>query len=466
MTNSPVPPRKRRFSLVWIVALGLIAALCAIWWYNHTGANADQMAGRRGGGGGGFGGGGGRRGFMNGPLPVVAVPVAKGDIHVYLNGLGTVTPLANVTIRTQVSGQLIQVAFQEGQMVHKGDLLAVVDPRPYQVALEQAQGQLLQAQAQLREAQADLSRYVTLQKQDSIAQQQVDSERALVAQDQGLVVSDQAAIDNAKLNLAYCHITAPVDGRVGLRQVDPGNYVTPGDSNGLVVLTQITPMSVIFTLPEDNVPEVARELRDGDKISVEAFDRTDSHKLASGSLATIDNEVDDTTGTFKLRATFPNEDLSLFPQQFVNIQMLLNVLHDVDVIPTSGVERNDQQTFVYLVKPDNTVTARAVTLGATEGERVQVLSGLNEGDRVVVDGADRLREGMEVTVQTPAQAAPPTVPLGGEQRHFRRRGGAGGQGNGSRRRGSGQGGGAPGPAGSGGSPGSGAGGASGGGTAP
>jgi multidrug efflux system membrane fusion protein len=385
--------------LAILVAVLAVGGLVATWWVNHTGANADQQEA-----------GGGRRRFreMSGPLPVVVQPAVKGDINLYLDGLGTVTPLATVTVRTQVSGQLVKIAFDEGQWVKQGDLLAIVDPRPYQVALEQAQGQLEQAQAQLKEAQADLARYQTLASQDSIAKQQVDAQAALVSQDQGLVQTDQAAIDSAKLNLTYCHVTAPVSGRVGLRQVDIGNYVTPGDSNGLVVLTEIKPITVIFTLPEDNMDQVAARLHSGATLPVDAYDRTESRRIATGSLTAIDNEVDPTTGTFKLRATFANDDESLFPSEFVNARMLLDVDRGAVVIPTSGVERGEQGTYVYLVQPDSTVTARTVTLGPTEGERVAVISGLSVGDRVVVDGADRLKEGMDVIVQAPtgSDAAP------------------------------------------------------------
>jgi multidrug efflux system membrane fusion protein len=368
---------------------------------------------------------------MFGPLPVVALPAVKGDLNVYLSGLGTVTPLANVTVRTQISGVLMQINFKEGQMVNKGDLLVVIDPRPYQVALEQAQGQLQQAQAQLKEAQVDLGRYETLAQQDSIAKQQVDSQRALVSQYQGLVVTDQAAIDSAKLNLTYCHVVAPVTGRVGLRQVDAGNYVTPSDANGLVVLTEVKPMSVLFTLPEDNVPEVIARLHAGSTLPVEAYDRSLSTKLASGTLSTIDNQVDTTTGTFKLRAIFANEDESLFPQQFVNIKLLLDVARGATIISTSAIERGQQGTFVYLVKPDDTVTATPVTLGPVDGEHVVVLSGLAVGDLVVVDGADKLKEGMQVVVQTAAGAPAAAAPTGATP--WKKTGGASG-GDGTRRR--------------------------------
>jgi multidrug efflux system membrane fusion protein len=385
---------RRRWVLGLITAL-IAAGLVTVWWFGHR--RAQQEAGMRPAGGRRSGGG------MNGPLPVAAQPARKSNLNVYLDGLGTVTPLAMVAVQTQISGQLMEVDFKEGQMVQKGDLLAVVDPRPYQVALEQAQGQFTQAQAQLEAARADLERYVKLAGQDSIAKQQVDDQQALVGQDTGLVQTDQAAIDSAKLNLTYCHITAPVSGRVGLRQIDPGNYVTPSNlSNGLVVITQVSPTSVIFTLPEDSIPAVAARLKNGDPIKIDAYDRADAVKIASGTLATIDNQVDSATGTFKLRATFANEDASLFANQFVNIHMLLKTDRGVTVIPTSAIEQGQNGTFVYIIKPDSTVAAQNVTTGPTEGERVEVTNGLKPGDRVVTDGADRLKDGMKVVVQSAA----------------------------------------------------------------
>ena len=387
---------------VYLVGAAIVILIGTIYWYNHRGgAQAFGGPGGPGGRGGRFGPG------ANGPLPVMARPAFEGDIDIYLDGLGTVTPLATVVVRSQISGQLVQVAFQEGQMVKAGDLLAVIDPRPYQVALEQAEGQQQQAKAQLEEAKIDLDRYVTLSQQDSIAKQQVDAQRALVTQDEGIVQTDQAAIDNAKLNLAYCHIVAPVAGRVGLRQVDQGNYVTPCDANGLVVLTEVKPITVIFTLPEDNIPQVVSRMHSGDSIDVDAYDRGQTVKLASGKVSTIDNEVDPTTGTFKLRAVFANDDERLFPSQFVNIRMLLDTDEDVTVIPTSAIERGDQGAYVYVVKPDNTVTARPVTLGPSEGERVEVKEGLKPGEKVVTDGADRLKEGAKVIVQTPNRTGKP-----------------------------------------------------------
>jgi len=402
---------KSRIRPFYVIPFLVVAMIGALWWYNRlqdipSGMPQGGGGGGHGPGGGGHHGGPGGRFGMAGPLPVIAMPASTGDMELYLNGLGTVVPTTQVTIRTQISGILMDVKFQEGQLVKQGDLLALIDPRPYEVSLETAQGNLLQAQSQLKEAKLDLERYKVLATQDSIASQQVDTQTALVTQYEGLVKVDQAAIDSAQLNLTYCHVTAPVDGRVGLRQVDKGNYVTPGDSNGLVVLTQTHPITVIFTLPEDYIPEVTHQINAGAKLGVDVFDRTVTTKLASGTLLTIDNMVDQSTGTFKLRATFANNDDELFPNQFVNARMLLEVLHGILMIPTSSIERSEEGTFVYLVQADHTVTARVIKLGSTEGEKVQVLSGLTNGDMVVVDGADKLKEGMEVAEQTVAQADP------------------------------------------------------------
>lgn len=338
------------------------------------------------------------------PQPVGAAAIGRGDIRVILNGLGTVTPLATVTVKTQISGLLMQIGFKEGQTVQKGDFLAQIDPRPYQVALEQAQGALARDQALLHNAQLDLARYTTLVKQDSLSRQQLDTQASLVQQYTGTVKTDQAAVDSAKLNLVYCHITAPVTGRVGLRQVDEGNYVQNGDPNGIVVITQLQPISVIFPLPEDNVPEITRQAPDGTGLPVMAFDRTDQHQIAAGKMETIDNQVDTTTGTVKLRALFDNLDNALFPNQFVNARLVVETLRGVIVAPTAAVQRGEPGTFVYTVRPDDTVHVQPVKLGPTDGDKVEVVSGLNEGDRVVTDGADRLREDAKVTVPPPPGA--------------------------------------------------------------
>jgi multidrug efflux system membrane fusion protein len=321
---------------------------------------------------------------------------------VTLSELGTVTPLAVVTVKTQINGYLMSVAFSEGQHVKKGDFLAQVDPRPYQVALEQAQAQLAKDQATLNDAELDLNRYNTLVAQNSIARQTRDTQVATVGQDRAQIMLDQAQINTQKLNLTYTHIISPVTGRVGLRQVDPGNYVQTSDPNGIVVVTQLQPISVIFTVPEDNLPEVLKQYHAGATMQVTAFDRSGTSQLAVGRLETIDNDIDPTTGTVKLRAIFDNPDESLFPNQFVNIKLLVNTLHDAVLAPVSAVQRGAPGTFVYQVKPNNTVAVEPIKLGPGDGTHVAVLSGLDAGARVVDDGADRLKDGAKVTIAPPA----------------------------------------------------------------
>lgn len=355
------------------------------------------------------------------PQPVGAATIARGDIRVVLSALGTVTPLATVTVKTQINGQLTQVAFKEGQLVGKGDFLAQIDPRPYEVSLEQAEGASARDQALLKNAQLDLQRYQTLLKQDSISRQQLDTQASLVQQYVGTVKTDQAAIDTAKLNLVYCHITAPEAGRVGLRQVDEGNYVQTSDSNGIVVITQLQPISVIFTLPEDDVPDVLAAAPNGTGLQVTAFDRSDSHQIAAGRLETIDNQIDTTTGTVKLRAIFDNAKNELFPSQFVNAKLLVKTLQGVVVAPSAAIQRGEPGTFVYTIKPDNTVHVQVVKLGPGDGDKVAIESGLDAGDRVVTDGTDRLREGVRVIIPASNGAAPgqdasgPARPSGQDQ---------------------------------------------------
>jgi multidrug efflux system membrane fusion protein len=350
------------------------------------------------------------------PQPVAVATAAASDLRVIVNALGTVTPLATVTVKTQLAGQLQQIGFKEGQLVRKGDFLAQIDPRPYQAALEQFQGQLARDQALLKQAQADLGRYQTLLKQDSIARQQADDQVYLVQQYQGAIRSDQAQIDTQQLNLTYCRIVAPVDGRVGLRQVDAGNYVQNSDANGIVVITQLQPISVLFSIAEDNLPSVQKRVRAGGELAVEAYDRANLALLATGNLATTDNQIDTTTGTVKLRAVFANSDETLFPNQFVNARLLVDTLRDVVAVPVAAIQRGAPGTYAYVVGANDAVAVRPLKVGVTDGDKIQVVSGLAVGEKVVVDGADRLREGARVSVQQAAAAAPPASgPKGGPE---------------------------------------------------
>jgi multidrug efflux system membrane fusion protein len=336
-------------------------------------------------------------------VPVVAAKATKGDIGVYYTGLGSVTPLYTVTVKTRVDGQLMNIYYKEGQTVRKGALLAEIDPRPFQVQLTQAEGQLIKDKAALENARIDLARYETLLPKNAVPEQQVATQKATIAQDEGAVKTDEGNIDNAKLNLVYCHVTAPITGRIGLRLVDPGNIVHATDANGLMVITQVEPISVIFTIAEDQVPPLIKALRAGRKLEVDAYDREMKNKIAQGILATLDNQIDPTTGTLKLRATFDNKDGALFPSQFVNARLLVEEKHAVTLVPTAAIQRNSQITYVYLVKPDQTVTVRPVTLATTEGERTEVASGLAAGDVVVTSGVDKLQEGSKVAVHFPGE---------------------------------------------------------------
>jgi multidrug efflux system membrane fusion protein len=369
-----------------LLGLALAAGLAAGLAYLHRSGADNAGPGRDGTG----------AGARVRPVPVVAQPVRRGDIQLHLTGLGTVTPRNTVTVRTQVDGQLMRVAFQEGQMVQAGELLAEIDPRPYQVQLLQAKGNLTRDQALLDNARVDLKRYRTLYHQDSGSQQQWDTQKALVEQYEGAVKTDQGQIESAQLQLTYCRITAPIPGRVGLRQVDPGNIVHASDTTGLVVITEVQPIFVVFTLPADELPAVLKQVRAGEKLPVEAYDRDQQARLATGFLLTLDNQIDTTTGTIRLKAEFPNEDDGLFPNQFVNARLLARTLHDATLLPTAAIQRGVQGTYVYVVGADQTVSARPVKLGPTEGELAAVETGLKSGELVVVDGADKLREGARV----------------------------------------------------------------------
>ncbi|HXI43322.1 MAG TPA: MdtA/MuxA family multidrug efflux RND transporter periplasmic adaptor subunit [Bryobacteraceae bacterium] len=349
---------------------------------------------------GGATGGAAGKARSRGPqaTPVIAAKAHKGDVGVYLTGLGAVTPIYTVTVKSRVDGQLMRIHYSEGDLVHKDDVLAEIDPRPYQVQLEQAEGQQAKDQATLANARTDLARYQTLLTQNAIPEQQVATQKATVTQDEGTVKSDQGLIDSAKLNLDYCRITAPITGRVGLRLVDPGNIVHASDQTGLLVITQIDPISVIFTIAEDQLPAVFKRLRAGQRLGVDAYNHDMTAKIAHGWLTTIDNQIDPSTATVKLRATFDNKDDALFPNQFVNARLLVEQKRNVTLVPTSAVQRNSQTTYVYLVKPDSTVTVRPVTIGTTEGDDSEVTAGLEPGDVVVMTGVDKLQEGSKVNV--------------------------------------------------------------------
>lgn len=375
------------------IVLALLVIAGIVWW-TRQGNEPEPAAGRR----------------NAGTMSIVPEVVGKGDIGVNLNALGTVTSLATVTIRTQISGYLQKIDFKEGDEVKKGDLLAEIDPRPYEAALAQAKGMLARDEALLKGAQVDLTRYQGLAAQNAVPHQTLDTQVALVAQDQGTVEADRAAVKTAEVNLQYCHIVSPLDGRVGLRQVDQGNYVTPGDANGLVVITQLQPISVLFTLPEDNLPAVSKRLQTGATLPAAAYDRSGATKIVDGVLQTFDSQIDPTTGTIKLRAQFQNDPRVLYPNQFVNIRLLVDTHKDVTTMPTAGIQRGVPGTFVYLVNADDTVSVRKVVLGVIEGERVEVRSGLVPGDRIVIDGADKLRDGAKINVRTEADAHPAAKP--------------------------------------------------------
>ena len=345
----------------------------------------------------------------NRALPVIAEPVRKGNIDVYLNALGTVTPRNIVTVKPRVDGQLMKIYFEEGQLVKAGQVLADIDPRPFEVQLGQAQGQMAKDQALLANAQVDLERYKTLLSQDSIAKQQVDTQESLVRQYQATIKADQSAVDQARLQLTYAKVTAPISGRVGLRQVDPGNVVRASDTNGIVVIAQLQPISTVFPIPEDNVQRVMQRLQQGVPTVVEAWDREQKNKLATGKLITADNQIDTTTGTIKMKAEFPNDNAALFPNQFVNVRMLTQTLEDATLVPTAAIQRGSPGTFVYVVKEDSSVTVAPVKLGPQQGETTVVTSGIRPGAMVVVDGADKLREGakVELTTREGQAVAPP-----------------------------------------------------------
>ena len=371
----------------WIGVIGIAFLGVGTYVYFVKPGDADSPAARQ------------RQNFGARPVSVVAAKAKAGDMPVYLSGLGTVTPLNTVTVKSRVDGQLMKVSFKEGDVVHSGDLLAEIDSRPFQVQLTQAEGQMAKDQALLKNAQVDLERYQVLLSQDSIPQQQLATQESLVRQYEGAVKVDQGQIDNARLQLTYCHITAPITGRVGLRLVDPGNIVHASDTNGLLVITQMDPIAVIFAISEDSLPQLQQQMRAGHPLPAEAYDRDLKHKLASGSLLTIDNQIDPTTGTVKLKALFQNTNNTLFPNQFVNARLLLDTIHNAVLVPNAAIQHSPESAFVYVVKPDNTVEARNVEVQGTERDQTAIARGLTAGEVVVTDGVDKLQPGAKVALQ-------------------------------------------------------------------
>jgi membrane fusion protein, multidrug efflux system len=375
--------------ILWTAAL-LLAGVLAFWSFHKTASGpATPVDSKHGSGADGR------------PLPVQAALAKRGDIDVFIDALGTVTARNTATVKTRVDGQLDRIIFRDGQMVKEGDVLAKIDPRPFQVLLDQAKGQLARDKAQLAGAKHDLERYRDLWAKDSIAKQQVDDQEALVLQDEGIVLTDRAQVESAQLNIDFTHITAPLSGRLGIRQVDAGNMIHGTDTNGLVVITQTQPIYVLFSIPADDIAAVLARLHAGKTLSVDALDRDGKIKLATGKLLTADNQIDVTTGTVKLKAEFANTDETLFPNQFVNARLRVDTMHNAILIPIAAIQRGTQGTFVYVVGQDQAVSIRTVTLGPVSGEIVAITKGLADSEQVVTDGADKLRVGAKVEVTTP-----------------------------------------------------------------
>jgi len=387
----------RRHYAVWIVAALLLVIGVVIYRVRSSSAAASKS-----------------KDAYTSAISVGVTEVRKRDVPYYLTGLGNVTAFNTVTAHTRVDGQIMQVLFREGQFVHQGDVLVEIDPRPYQVALEQAEGQLAKDVAAQNDAKVDLARYQQLWQEGVIARQQLDTQQATVGQYDGAIKSDQAAIDNEKLQLTYCRITSPIDGRVGLRLVDPGNIVHAADTGGMIVITQVQPIAVIFTLPEDVLPQVAAQMKVGE-LTVEAYSRDNDTKIAQGKLLTIDNQIDQTTGTIRLKAQFDNHDLSLWPNQFVNARVLLNVRQNATVIPTAGIQSGAQGPFVYVIGSDRKAEVRPIQVDFAEGNISVIKQGLKPDEQIVVDGADKLQADALVTPHesnvtgTPASNAAPEM---------------------------------------------------------
>ena len=393
---APRPDVRTRSRSRFRIGVGLVAILLAFAAYETVRWIKSAPSGGR---------------FPQGALQSVgAATVATGNIREIVNALGTVTPIATVTVQTQINGQLTDVGFTEGQLVKKGDFLAQIDARPYQILKEQYQGQLAHDEGLLAQAQMDLTRYQTLAQQNSIAKQQAEDQVFIVEQYKGLVQQDQGQVDAEALNISYCHIVSPITGRVGLRLVDPGNYVQTASSTGIAVITQLQPITVIFSIPEDDLPEIMPQFSAGTPLIVTAYDRANVHLLATGKVSAVDNQIDTTTGTVKVRAQFDNTDNALFPSQFVNAQLLVQTLQNVVTVPTAAIQRGSPGTYVYVINSDSTVSVRPIKTGVVDGDSTEVKSGLTAGERVVIDGTDRLRDGLRVSVAPeagqPAAAAP------------------------------------------------------------
>jgi membrane fusion protein, multidrug efflux system len=378
---------------LWIVGLAALIAI-GVWYFRGSHASTEaQGPGAPGGGGKGQGRQGGAAGFV---VPVVVAKTVRGDLPVYFNGLGTVTAFNTVTVRSRVDGQITKINFKEGQSVRQGEDLVDIDSRPFQVQLEQAEGQLAKDQAQLRDVQVNYERFQLLYKEGVIPKQQVDTQGSQVGMFEGSIKGDQGAIDSAKLQIVYSHVTAPISGRIGLRLVDVGNIVHATDANGLLVITQLQPIAVIFSLPQDQLPQVASKLQKGDQLVVEAYDRDDTSKIESGKLLTIDNQIDTSTGTYKLKAVFNNDRNILFPNQFVNVHLLADIKKNLVIVPSSAIQRGPQGTYVYVVQNGDTAKIQSVTIAQTTADSVGLSAGLNAGDLVVVDGQDKLQDGSKV----------------------------------------------------------------------